>query len=506
MTLDTATGVGYCSNMCSNNEVAESVAGSADDCATTLLTRLEGALDALLALPAHQLSDAAVLAVADGTETVRRRLPAMEHRVIVELECRGVAAQHLQRNTTSLLAARLHLDPAAARARVRAAQLLGPRTGLTGDPLPPLLAATAAAQAVGAISEAHAAIIARTVHALPHTLEPDVAAQAESYLAREATHVNPTELTRHAELLATYLDPDGTLTDDTDRDRRRGLTLGTQGSDGMSPIRGLLDPTCRALLDAAISALARPSATHDATEPTPVRVPDPRTPEHRRHDALAALCRAALAGGRLPGNRGLPAGVVITMTLAQLEAAMAAAAASADPAATGDAARTTARASNPWANPDGATATTATGTRLPLPDALALAADARWSLALFDHRGQPLFLGRDNRLATAAQRLALTARDRGCTRPGCDLPPGYTQVHHLDEWAQGGNTDVDRMCLVCDYDHRLITHEGFTVTMGPDGRVQWTAPAHLDPSRTPHVNPLHHPPDLTDPDPPRLAA
>ncbi|MEO9220753.1 MAG: hypothetical protein ABI251_03065, partial [Mycobacteriaceae bacterium] len=74
--------------------------------------------------------------------------------------------------------------------------------------------------------------------------------------------------------------------------------------------------------------------------------------------------------------------------------------------------------------------------------------------------------------------------------------------HHLDEYQYGGRTDLHRMCLVCPFDHPLITDHSFTARMRPDGRAEWTAPKHLDPNQTPRTNPLHHPPDLTDPDPP----
>ena len=71
-------------------------------------------------------------------------------------------------------------------------------------------------------------------------------------------------------------------------------------------------------------------------------------------------------------------------------------------------------------------ATTATGGTAPIRDALVMATDAFPVLCLFDTDGQPLHLGRGARLASAAQRLALYARDRGCTRPGCDMPPQWT--------------------------------------------------------------------------------
>jgi len=45
---------------------------------------------------------------------------------------------------------------------------------------------------------------------------------------------------------------------------------------------------------------------------------------------------------------------------------------------------------------------------------------------LFDIDGKHLHLGRGARLASAAQRMALYARDRGCTRPGCRT----NTIHH----------------------------------------------------------------------------
>ncbi len=104
-------------------------------------------------------------------------------------------------------------------------------------------------------------------------------------------------------------------------------------------------------------------------------------------------------------------------------------------------------------------------------------------------RSRPDPYRRGARLASAVQRLALYARDRGCNRPGCDMPPQWTQVHHLDEYQYGGLTDVETMCLVCPFDHPLITEHCFTVRVGAHGRVEWIAPKHLDPSQTPPSTP-----------------
>jgi len=441
------------------NQPAASAAGAV----RAALIELTRVVDVLQSGSLDGIDDNEVLAVFRDLEAQRRRMPTVDHRLITELECRGTATKLLARGTAGLLTELLHVDVGEAKSRVRAAGVLGPRTSITGEPLDPVYPATAAAQAAGTISEKHARIVTGTIGHLPHTLNADTTALAETTLVDQAKGLRPSELTKVAERITAYLDPDGQLCDDTDRAARRALNIGRQRADGMSPITGLLDPATRALVDAAFSALARPVPDGD--------IPDPRSPGQRHHDALAALCRNALASRTLPSNRGLPATVVITMGIDQLE----------------DAA---------------GVATTATGGMVPIRDALAMATDAYPVLCLFDTDGQPLHLGRGARLASPAQRLALYARDRGCTRPGCDMPAQWTQVHHLDEYHYGGLTDVDKMCLVCPFDHPLITDHGFTVRMGAGGRVEWIAPQHLDPDQTPRTNIIHHPADLSDPDPP----
>jgi hypothetical protein len=73
-----------------------------------------------------------------------------------------------------------------------------------------------------------------------------------------------------------------------------------------------------------------------------------------------------------------------------------------------------------------------------------------------DEHGNPLRVGRTRRLATTLQRLVLLWRDRGCVIPGCATQAAHTQAHHIDAWADGGDTDVDRMALLCPAHHRVI--------------------------------------------------
>ena len=68
----------------------------------------------------------------------------------------------------------------------------------------------------------------------------------------------------------------------------------------------------------------------------------------------------------------------------------------------------------------------------------------------------PLAVGRTARTATPAQRRALAVRDQGCIIPGCAIPAEACQTHHVDEWAAGGNTDLDRLALLCWAHHRQV--------------------------------------------------
>lgn len=80
---------------------------------------------------------------------------------------------------------------------------------------------------------------------------------------------------------------------------------------------------------------------------------------------------------------------------------------------------------------------------------------AALAATLFETR-IPLAVGRSQRTATATQRRALAQRDGGCIIPGCAVPAEACQIHHLQEWADGGNTDVDNMVTLCWAHHRQV--------------------------------------------------
>jgi len=84
-----------------------------------------------------------------------------------------------------------------------------------------------------------------------------------------------------------------------------------------------------------------------------------------------------------------------------------------------------------------------------------------------DRLGRPLDVGREQRLYTAKQRIALAIRDGGCLWTDCDRPPSWCEAHHLDEWSHGGRTDIDRGVLLCKHHHLRLHNEG--------GKIRLTA-------------------------------
>jgi hypothetical protein len=169
--------------------------------------------------------------------------------------------------------------------------------------------------------------------------------------------------------------------------------------------------------------------------------------------------RAMLASGTLGQHRGLPTSIIVRTTLQDLESAA-------------------------------GKANTGGGTWLPMRDVIRMASSAYHYLVIFDkHSNRPLYLGR-TRIASGDQRVVLYARDGGCTAPGCDKPGYWCEVHHMDRWAGGGETEPDNLAFACAPDHKL-TEEGWTTRLNGDGRVEWIPPPHLN--LKPGVNNFHHP-------------
>jgi Domain of unknown function (DUF222) len=389
-------------------------------------------------------------------ETLERMLPALRHELINELGHASV--QELGGSLPRVLADRLRIYRGEASRRIEEAAELGARRALTGEPLAPTLEATAAGQRAGLIGDEHIRIIRTFFAQLPHFVDAPTRATAEAKLAGVAAAYRPDELRRFAIWYAGVLNPDGNFSDE-DRARKRGVSIGPQGQDGMSKLSGWLNPELRSGLDAVLAKLAAPGMCNPAEEhPTIEGEPsedvidaDPRSPAQRNHDALNAMVRSTLMSGKLGTHQGLPVSIVATVQLKDLQAK------------TG-------------------VATTGGGSWLPVKDLIRLAGHADNFLLIFDGaKPLELYKGRTTRLATPAQRLVLYATERGCSHPGCDVPAYWCQVHHATkDWAAGGQTNIDDLTLSCGPHNRDVNEDGWTTRKRHDGTTEWIPPKHLD--------------------------
>ena len=198
---------------------------------------LEADFERALGLSFDALTTPERLAMLERCERFRRQLPAVEHPLINQVGEQADATE-LGGRLPGALANRLRITRGEASRRIHEAADLGPRRALTGEPLPPVLPATAAAQRAGRIGSAHVTVIRGFVHRLPDFVDVETRVQAEAQLARLGGQHRPDELAKLADKLTDCLNPDGDFTDE-DRARRRGISIGTQGLDGMSPISGI---------------------------------------------------------------------------------------------------------------------------------------------------------------------------------------------------------------------------------------------------------------------------
>ncbi|MFZ1163871.1 DUF222 domain-containing protein [Mycobacterium sp.] len=439
------------------------------------LDAIDAAHDLLRDTPSDLVGNRFRVHAATRLENQERSNRGLMYRVFAEIadppDGAGSVAQ-----MRSVLWEGLRITPNEITRRFKLAVRIRPRRSLTGPPRPPELPELAAAVQAGAVGADHIRAICRAVDVLPALVSPNDVTAAERTLVEHATRADAGIVAKLGERIADYLNPDGLFSDE-DRARRRGLQLGQQGPDGMSRLTGLLDPQARAYFE-AIDAAVRPGRHQPDDDPA---ARDCRSPAQRCHDALKLGLHTAIASGGLGVHRGHPVTVVVTTTLAELNRA--------------------AHAAVEAPVPMPAPARTGGGSPLPMRDLIRMAANSIHYLAVFDeHTERPLYLGRQNRIATADQRLICYARDRGCTRPNC-LESGYRcEVHHSEDWARGGRTDADKLFFACGPDHRMASRGELRTVVTDSGRLGWT-----NGSSAAAINRAHHPDELLrgNPDPPR---
>ena len=91
------------------------------------------------------------------------------------------------------------------------------------------------------------------------------------------------------------------------------------------------------------------------------------------------------------------------------------------------------------------------------------------------HNGEPLSIGRKTRTIPPAIRRALQRRDGGCRFPGCTCTR-FVDAHHIIHWADGGETRLENLVLLCRRHHRLVHEEGYTIQPAGHGEIHFSLP------------------------------
>lgn len=273
----------------------------------------------------------------------------------------------------------------------------------------------------------------------------DTWAQAAEHLIDEAAERIVEELWQQARTIRDLLDPDGAEERFIERFEKRSFRT-YRGQDGQKRANIVLDDEGDLFLETVLAAALRPRRGGprfvDSAEKgqAAALVDDPRTNDQLAYDLIIDVLRAgALADAEsVFGTR--QAGVRLVQTL------------------------------------------DAAGVRAPiaysedhLSSVPGLAAeqhmcDSGFVAVTVDACGNPLDVGREQRLFTPKQRIALSVRDGGCRWKGCDRPASYCEAHHIDEWQRDrGRTDIDRGILLCRYHHMTLHHGRWRITREGQG-------------------------------------
>lgn len=366
------------------------------------------------------------------------RLTELRWRVMAAADRNEVGAQDGSTSTAAWLARQTRETRARCNGDLRGALLLDQER----------YAPTRSALAVGRLCESQVWVILRAIEDLPADEVTEEQRQtAQEHLIELAAEHDAKQLQVLARRLFEVLAPDET-------DRREGEALEREerrarqkcrfsmrdNGDGTSSGWFKLPTLHAQMLNKAVQAFAAPRRNN----------PDAWVDAEGRKVPYSALLGRAFADlvehlptSALPQNGGTAATVVITMDLEQLKQGLGA-------------------------------ATLDTGGRISAGEVRRLACNSGLVPAVLGSRSAPLDLGRSVRLHTAAQRMAMAIRDKGCTAEGCDRPPGWTEAHHETPWSAGGGTSVEGGRLLCPHHHHLAHDNRYETHRSANGKVRFT--------------------------------
>lgn len=382
-----------------------------------------------------RLSDDDVMQLQRDLAVARRRIDAslavvagdIARRSNRELGYTGLAARLGARTSEKLVSNLTGLSLTESRAMVAVGEAMNDEPGW--------LAPVRAGVASGDLSVGAAAAIRNGLGEPNADVDVTELARAAAKLAAAAVVQTPEKAAESARQARDEIDAAGVADREAAMRGRRYLRLYKQ-ADGMTRLSGLLDPESAALIGDAVDRVTMPRRGGvrfvDPGEKarSAMLAGDPRTTEQLALDALVHMVRMAAAiDDRTVFGVKTPA-VRVHVRLSDLQRGEGAAFAEGQSAAFGMGA---------------VHRFICEGGVVPI---------------LFDDDGRAINVGRTQRLFNDRQRIAIAARDGGCMIPECDRPPSWTEAHHINEFENGGRTDIDDGIALCRYCHLWLHNTG----------------------------------------------
>ncbi|MFE6734885.1 DUF222 domain-containing protein [Microbacterium sp. NPDC057650] len=396
---------------------------------------------------------------------VRRQVDALlaevaaeiAHESRAELGPDGLAKQHGYRSTTQLIAASTRGTTGEAAQLVKVGEAIAPRSNLLGEKLPAKYPFLQQGVVSGELSMTAAAQIIALLDRVRIKIGAERTAEAEQLLAGQAAGQSLDNVRRMIAHAEAHLDPDGIEPSEEERRAQRSATMFER--DGSLHLHLVTPVEEGAPIRAAVQGYVSGqfAARKNAVDPDGPDA-DHRTVQMMQADAFTLFCEHMLSCA----HTDVPlhgATVVVRIDLEDLTSGT------------------------------GHGAIDGTDAAISVSAVRRMAAGGGVIPCVLGSGGEILDWGRERRLFTRAQKLALVERDGGCAM--CDLPPGMAKVHHLRWWKRdAGPTDLDNGILLCESCHHRIHDNGWEIRIdgaGRAARVWFVPPPHIDPYRTPRL-------------------
>jgi hypothetical protein len=412
---------------------------------------IEACLDRMLTGAATAVAGGQYAELVQVLERLGRRLEAVRLKVLAAADRAGTAQEAGFTGTDAWVARQTRTPRARAAREVRLATDLGEGHD-----------ATAVALDEGLLSPAHAAVIVDATRQLPSTVTPEQRETVEAALVAKARLLNPDQLRRTARRALEAVEPDPQVvdahednllrTEEEQAHAKASLTFHDNG-DGTVSGHFTVPALAAGMLRKVIEAMTAPRRMREGVVSTgsttgpgsttglgSTTVPGSFDWRHRRGLAFAELLE------HLPTDHlhtRSTATVVVTIDHTVLHGALQA-------------------------------ARLDTGETLSAGEARRLACGAGILPAVLGSGSVALDLGREARLFSRHQALALGLRHDTCAAEGCERPYAWCELHHRDPWSSGGRTDLADAVPLCHHHHQRIHDETYHHRHLPDGTLRFS--------------------------------